>query len=210
MAHYPAAHCAKLGVLFGHSLVSIKAEMTFAVMDPADGIFADPGTFCDAVFLAATTNLVPQLCPNVVLNGVSFEDIRAVPYVGVVFGKPATPGTRVAGSATWPTDAAIAIKRTSANLGRSGRGRVYWPLWDNGETTAVDQISGTYAGAIAAALATFQADVEGYSAGLELGIVSFQHGGAPVNPGLFEQTTGWNAFDTMVDSQRRRLLGRGS
>lgn len=209
MPHYPADHCAKVALTFTHYLEAIQAEMTFFVQDTTDAIFGAPSVYSANFYAAAVTDLVPVLNPEVVLTGVVFEDIRALPYVGVEY-----PMTHHAGASggvvkALPTSSCLSLKRTTANLGRSGRGRLYWPIWDSAMTVGADEVDPAYAAAVVAALGDFQVAVEGNATPANLGVVSFQHGGVAVNPGLFQEILGWSYTDTLLDNQRRRLVGRG-
>jgi hypothetical protein len=76
-------------------------------------------------------------------------------------------------------------------------------------TVGADEVDPAYAAAVVVALGDFQVAVEGNATPANLGVVSFQHGGAPVNPGLFQEILGWSYTDTLLDNQRRRLVGRG-
>lgn len=210
MPHYPADHCARVALTFKHSVESVRGEMTFFVQDPTDAIFAASSAFCGDFFASALAHLIPKLAPEVLLDGVVFEDIRAIPYVGADYPQAATPGTYLTSTKPVPTSSCIAIKRVTGNLGRSGRGRLYWPIWDQAANLTADTLPNAYLDEIVAALGDFQAAVlaGGYPA--TIGVVSFQHGGVAVNPGLFQTVIGWAYADNHIDSQRRRLLGRGS
>ena len=210
MAHYPALDVVKLALTFHHASVDTHCEMTFFLKDSSGVVIGDPGGYATSFFGEAVTNLIPQLDPNVVLDGVVLENINALPYVGSDYPQTNQAGTLVYSDAeTLPPSTCFAIKRVTANLGRSGRGRLYWPIWQHGWLVSAGAINNAGANGITAKLSAFQAGVEALVAGSQLGVVSFQHGGAAVNPGLFQPITAWAYTDLNIDSQRRRLLGRG-
>lgn len=194
---------------FQHPTILNQCESLFYVQDTTDAIFANSAAFATQVFNAAVSSLVPALPSVVQLTGVVFEDIRALPYVGADYPQTPTVGTGHVTTGNLPTSTAFVLKKVTGNLGRSGRGRWYWPLWDAFYMTAVDAVSAATATAFAGALASFQAGVEVGAYPCKMGVVSFQHGGAVVNPGLFQQITAWSYADLLVDNQRRRLAGRG-
>lgn len=210
MPRVPTLHAAKIGVTFAHSTENVRGELTFAVLDPTDAIFADPAAFATQVYNAVSANLVPFATPQVVFDGVVFEDVRTLPYVGADYPQGPNAGTGGPGVASLPTSCCIAVKKSTGNLGRSGRGRMYVPIWDSVYLATPDTITVATATAIVARLSAFQAAVEGGAMPVQMGVISQQHGGAPVNPGLFQRITSWGLFDVKIDSQRRRLLGRGS
>lgn len=209
MAHYPAEHVMKCALYYSHFTQSIIAENTFFLRDASDAFFADPTGLATQIYNAAVTNLIPELSSWVVLQGVRLEDIRSLPYGGSDYPQTAQQGTAAATPKAVPTSTAFSIKKLTGTLGRSYRGRWYWPMWEGSDLSDADEVALTKAGNIVAALGAFQDGVETGTYPCEFGIVSFQHNGAVVNPGLFTRITGWGYSDLLVDSQRRRLLGRG-
>jgi len=209
MPHYPADHCAKIGVLYHHATENVKCENTFFVEDPTDAIFADAAGFAAQVYAAVLADLVPHSSSEVVYDGISFEDIRVLPYGGGDFAFGPDAGTATSTGDSLPTDTAFAVKKLTAGLGRSARGRWYFPVWNAAWLASADQLNSGFAAGTVAALSAFQAAVEGGALPVSVGIVSFQIGGGVRNPGVFQRITSWDSTDAYVDSQRRRLLGRG-
>lgn len=207
--HIPTPHCARIGLLFTHSTLGQQCEMTFGIQDTTDAIFGDAETFANQVFTATTTNLKPQLCTVVNLVGVAFEDVRAIPYSGATYPQTAVAGTFAAGVVQLPTSTSLAVKKITASLGRSGRGRLYWPIWLSGECTDGDTVTLAHATAITTALTNWQAAVAGGAHPCKVGVISLQIGKVPRVAGVFEEITQYAVADRSVDSQRRRLVGRG-
>lgn len=210
MAHIPIPHTARLGVLYTTLFEPVQCELTFAVRDDTDAIFANPATYSSDVFGAVVSALVPHSYANVVYTGITFEDVRSVPYVGADYPLASTPGSlSYIGHGALPTSAALSVKRVTAAVGRGGRGRVYWPLMLDNECSAPDHVASARAAEIVAALAAFQADVEALVAGSQMVVVSTEFAKAPRVTGVTNHITAWGVPDLLVDSQRRRLLGRG-
>lgn len=210
MPHLATDHSAKIALTFRHAVVPIKAEMTFAVRDTTDAIFAVPSTFANQVYASAIAHLGPALTPEVVLNGVVFEDVRVLPYGGADFPQADHPGTNGASGGLVPTDGCIAIKKVTDGLGRAARGRLFWPIWNASLLVTADTTSAAVVSAIVTALVAFQTALETGPLVCELGIISQQVGGVVRGSGLFERITSYSAADLFIDSQRRRLLGRGT
>lgn len=203
-------HVAKITLGCSYQPLGTDVENVFFLHDGSDAIFSDPSGVCDQVHTAAVAELVPQWWSDIELTYVKFEDVRSVPFGGLKNSYAATAGTKGSSTRGLPSDVAIAIKKTTGALGRSGRGRWFWPIGDGSSLDGNSQIDSTYLAAIEAALASFQTGVEGGTYPCEMGIVSYYTAKALRPAGVFYQITGWTHSDTVVDSQRRRLPGRGT
>ena len=188
---------------------AIQCLNTFYVEDASDWIFANMATVATGIFTAATTRLVPVTYPAASYNLVILEDVRMPPFGGTSFPQTATPGTRAGTAGSLPTNAAIAITKVTSNLSRNGRGRWYFPLVDIASLSAVDTVQPAYVTLIVGALGNFATDVNGIHAGMAFGIVSYFVNNAVRGTGVFEAVTNFAARDGLVDTQRRRLAGRG-
>lgn len=203
-------HCAKISLGYTNFHEGNQCESVFYLEDTTDAIFVDPTAECNAMFAAAVAQLIGQLSPFVILNSVGFEDVRTVPFGGLVVPQSPTAGTDAAGGIQLPASASLAIKKSTGALGRSGRGRWYWPIGSGGFLVDGNTVLSAAAVNWAAALQSFQNAVEASTHLPKMGIVSYFSGGAMRSSGLFQQITSWGASDLRVDSQRRRLSGRGS
>ena len=204
------AHVARIGLLFTFGTDGQQCENTFYVRDTTDAIFADPVGFCGHVQAAANSQIADGLAPQISLTGVSFEDVRTFPFGGVTVGISPHPGDGPETGVPLPSSNSIAIRKTTATLGRSGRGRWYWPLGNSSALGATnDTVNLAHITRYENALIAFQSVVEGAPFPCEMGIVSYRSGGVQRSAGLFSRITGWSTADALVDSQRRRLTGRG-
>jgi len=202
-------HVAKIAVGWTYLDTPIQAENIFHIQDSTDSIFADPVGTCNNIWTHVLAALVAGSSHAIIFNSVDFEDVRTVPFGGISVSQMPTAGTHSGGGDTLPSDVCIAVKKGTGNLGRSGRGRWYWPLGVGSALVHPDEVAGAQVTTILTALADFQAGVETVVAGLKMGIVSYRNGGVARPAGLFQQITDWTVADNFVDSQRRRLLGRG-
>jgi len=208
--HITTDHVAEIGLLFTDAGGDAKCENTFYVLDTTDGIFADPLSFTNAVWTAWTANVTPTLASTVIYNGISFEDQRNLPYVGITYGHTPVAGGVSAGATANPNNTAFAVKRLTAAPGRGGRGRLFMPLWASAMLSGQNAINATLAANIEAGLAAFQVSVHSYTGAPVLGVVSKQIGGTARPHGVFNAITSYTHTDLVPDSMRRRLPGRGT
>jgi hypothetical protein len=108
-------------------------------------------------------------------------------------------------SAVMPGNVTLAIKRSGSLSGRSYRGRIYWIGLTETQCTA-NRISDSSRNAILGYLDDLTDTLAGSD--ILLGVVSRYTAGAPRTTGVFTSTPHWSA-DVDLDSQRRRLNGRG-
>lgn len=106
-----------------------------------------------------------------------------------------------------PGNVTIAIKRLSGLTGRSSRGRIYWQALPMGVL-----VNNTVS---AAAVLRYIDAIEAVdAAAVALGwtpvIVSRQQAGVVLTTGITYPIVTWQVDDVNIDSQRRRLAGRGS
>jgi hypothetical protein len=154
-------------------------------------------------------NILPNICAAFELREVVATDLTSNT------GPTATsvPATATFGSNTGepaPSNVAVTVSFRTAGRGRSSRGRNYVMAIPN-TVIAVNTITSDYA----------QALVDGYTALLESsiaigtgeaiwGVFSRFHNNAPRTEGVFSPITRVVVVDLTVDSQRRRLPGRGN
>lgn len=101
----------------------------------------------------------------------------------------------------------LAIKFATGRSGRSFRGRMYWPQLLASDI-ANNDVSLVAAGAYIEAISNLMTDVFS-SVGSKHVVVSYQHDCAWRTTGVGTLVTGYLVSDFHIDSQRRRLSGRG-
>lgn len=111
------------------------------------------------------------------------------------------------GTAAQANNVTLAIARKTGHRGRSTQGRIYWPGISDAMMDGVTQILSSAAANIVAAITATDAAVA--SAGWTPVTVSFQHDGVVSSAGVVTPISAWEVTDLRVDSQRRRLAGRG-
>lgn len=127
-------------------------------------------------------------------TGFSFEYTTGLPVGGTV-GQPSLPN-----------NCALVIKWTTGNRGRSFRGRTYHMGLDE-YNTSNNAVTAAYAGLVATAYANYLALVA--TPQPTLVVASRFSNNLPRTTALLTPVTGLSV-ETIVDSQRRRLPGRGS
>lgn len=182
-------------------------ENVFYLQDTSDALFSDFAGAATALTNAFNTNLKPWRTPQEFLTEWVIEDVRGSVFLGEAFPvSPAIAGTYGA-AGSLPSNTCIAVKKSTGNPGRAGRGRWYWGVFAPAALTGIDVVGTVYAGDVVAALGAFQDDIETALSPATMGIVSYHLNGSPRSAGLFQRITQWSVADYLVDTQRRRLLG---
>ena len=200
-------HTARVSILWMTNSDGQACENTFYLMDTSDAMFADPGATIDAVWTAWEAHGVPATDAGVQYNGVIFEDVRTVPFGGLEVPQTPINGSGGGLGSVLPSCTCKAIKKSTATLGRSGRGRWFFPITAAGLLTTGDTVAATKLTQMTTGLQGFQTALELALSPAQMGIVSYHHGGVTLTAGVFEQITGWGVVNNDVDTQRRRLLG---
>lgn len=106
-----------------------------------------------------------------------------------------------------PDNVTIAIKKETGMVGRSFRGRLYWigvPL----SKLSLDSLDGTYVTNVVAACNSLVTAINAVT-GFHMCLLRGQYNGSRLDPRQEAPITKFSTVDTYIDSQRRRLVGRG-
>jgi hypothetical protein len=106
-----------------------------------------------------------------------------------------------------PNNAAFCVKFLTGGRGRSSRGRNYISGFTNDSRDGLNHVSAAFADAMVAAYNAILALP--LDADWEWSVASFHTAGAPRAAALVQPIVGAAYTDTIIDSQRRRLPGRG-
>ena len=200
-------HTARVALLWQSISDSQACENVFYLMDTSDAMFTDPGATIDAIWTAALDTVILHTDSNVSYTGVVFEDVRTVPFGGLEVPQTAVTGGASEGTNAKPSSMCKAIKKSTGTLGRSGRGRWFFPVLGSNVYPTADTLDHTAINAKVTALQSFQTALEAALSPAQMGIVSYRHGGVARTAGVFEQITAWGVVNYDVDVQRRRLVG---
>lgn len=161
-----------------------------------------------------TAEIAPGIAPTITLDRVVARDLTTENGIAVehTAGLP-KPGTGGDGGQL-PNNVTLAIKWTTGLAGRSFRGRTYHIGVNNGDLTPDKQhVTTVVATALRGHYANLLTRLD--AAGYQLAVASFYHGVDPVThkpiPRTAAVVTGIidAGVETTLDSQRRRLPGRG-
>jgi len=160
----------------------------------------------DALFDWWDTNLKPMQCGTLALREIYLTDLTAADSWAVTrVSSPIVPGTRSGES--MPNNIALCISFRTNQRGRAHRGRNYAMAMGEGDVSNNNFTTGYLTGIQDAYVAL--ADVE-TATGANWVVVSRFQGLLPRENGITTPVSSVGFFDGVVDSQRRRLPGRGS
>lgn len=154
-----------------------------------------------------TGNLLPLLSPDYVYEQTVATGLRT--ESDLTFTSDTASGT--AGGAivaSDPNNVTLAVSFRSGVTGRSFRGRNYVPGLP-GSAISNNRVSATLANNIAGAYEILMG-TDAVATGFTWGVISRRTNNAPRVAGIVTPITQVVIVDTVVDSQRRRLPGRGA
>jgi hypothetical protein len=179
-------------------MIDVFHEPTLADMTSIANIFS--------TFLAASW--IPLLPSTTVITELYLKSLHAQNAPEATFPLPAGSYTGTASSVALPNNVSFCVSLRSNMTGRSARGRLFWLSLP--ELAVVgNTVDSTYAANVRSAVQ--QIDVGMTAAGYEWVIVSYRTNNAPrVGGPIYFSVNSVTTVDLTVDSQRRRLPGRGN
>jgi hypothetical protein len=154
-----------------------------------------------------TTYMKPNLPPDCALQAIELTDAEEIGGVGIEY-VAGLPSAGTFGSNGLPNNVTYAIKLASGHIGRSYNGRTYWPAVAFESKSGVNRVTSDFR--TAATLAISELINAFVDASAQLVVASFHHAGAPRTEGVATPVAGAVTTDDILDSQRRRLPGRGA
>ena len=153
----------------------------------------------------ARTSLMPLLHNHVILNRVEARGLRAQEDVTVVV-RPATAVTGGRALDLTPGNVAFAVTHVTGFTGRSARGRTFFGGLSEQDVVG-DRIVIGHANALTATLITLLNVM--LSSNWRMVVVSYRTNRQARTQGFVYPIQSFKYTDTILDSQRRRLPGRG-
>lgn len=201
MPFVPVPSAAMIELFWRQDNQRLENTLYFRQADSYDA--AELLTLATEVLAWATSEIIPNVSNQVTLVGIKATSLEsdsapAIELPAAVVGAHTFPAL--------PNNVTVALKFLTAGRGRSARGRNYIVgLTEN------DILNNTINSVV------LQAWVDAYAELLTIGtitqgawsVVSRFENGVERNPGIAQLVTGVAATDATVDSQRRRLPGRG-
>lgn len=181
-------------------------ETVLGYTKPTPWSLADMGTLAAAAIIEWNTNIRPRCSNTLSLTAVKVTDLTAsdAPTITVTAGLPlvgALTGDSV------PNNVSLVVTKRTAKRGRSYRGRIYHPgLAAN--SIVSNQVGPATVGSL---VSSWQAlvTVNAGSDDATMVVISRANGGSPLLVGVATPVTNMTS-DGTVDSQRKRLPGRGN
>jgi len=201
-AFIPAPNTARVRMvysLFGQTVMNV-----FYWQGDAPLIASDLSGLADEVNIAWAARFKPVQAPDVELLYIEATalDTDSSPSVTLAVGVAGT-----ASGVSFPGGTTLAIKFSGGVSGRSGRGRMYWIQLHTAQISG-DQVTSADVAAIVGLVSDFFDDIE-TATGLTHVVTSYCHDGAWRTTASNTPVVNYIATDNNVDSQRRRLAGRG-
>jgi len=204
MAFIPAENTAKIELVYQQENEIV--ENVFHVLLPTQPTADDLTDICDVFTAWWDVQMQPLVHLGVNLIKILARDLTVEDGVAIEY----TTGLPLTGTAgnPLPNNVTLAIKWSTGLAGRSFRGRTYLVgLPDSALDSNVNQITSTYASSLDGAAENLIDLITGD--GWSLAVASFFHNNAPRTSAVVTPITA--AFvERNVDSQRRRLAGRGT
>lgn len=202
MAFIPAPASAKIEVRFNWDSQLVENVFHCLVTDPLTS--AQASSIFGVVDNWVKVTLRPRQVNNVTYREVQITGLAAQDSPRFIFSGDGLVGTNT--GSRLPNQNTVAVKAGTGFGGRSARGRVFHiglsgtqvtgNLLSTAETTA---LISTY-NALMTSMTT---------AGFPIHVLSYYHNLAPRTAAVQYPITGYTMVDSIVDSQRRRMPGRG-
>ena len=204
MPTIPVPNVAQVEAIY--SMNGQVVENVFHYQQPGPVNAVELAAFGDAWIAEWVINQKPYINNEVTLTAVKVTDLttNVSPTVTVATGLPQ------AGSQSGvllPNNVSLVFTKRTNLRGRSQRGRTYWP--GLGEPNVINNaVTPALVTAIAVGLSAMRTVVSA-AGSWEMVVVSRYTNNNPRAAGIFTPVTGFTS-DGVVDSQRRRLPGRGA
>jgi len=113
-----------------------------------------------------------------------------------------------ASGTSMPNNATFVLSFRTGFTGRSARGRMYVPPMGDSALTTANVVNSTFRNAWLTAIGSLFSAAA--IAGWDAVVISRQNAGVPLSPAVAREITQIVVTDDNIDSQRRRLKGRGT
>lgn len=204
MAFIPTPNCAQIELMYSWSGQTCETVLHYQFS--ADANVTRLTALADACITLWTTNVKPLMASTLSLVSVIATDLENQngPSITRAGGLPSA-GTQTGDCL--PNNCALVITKRTANRGRSFRGRIYSPAIPEPQT-ANNTPTTTFVNQLVTAWSTFISVTITGPEVVPLGVISKFANNTPRAEGIFTPVTNLTS-DGVLDSQRRRLPGRG-
>lgn len=199
----PAPNCVEVVLRFTWQGQRVAITLSFEGAAPATA--ASMTTLAGAIETWWKASLKPLTVSTVTLNDIVVTALDSASAPGITY--PITSGgAGTAAGASVPSNSTITTTFVTALRGRSYRGRNYFVGLNTGQLQNAVQLSTTVAASILAAYASLPGNVA--ASGFTHVVISRFTGNAPRVTAVATPVTAYQQ-EIFMDSQRRRLAGRG-
>lgn len=205
MAFVPVPNAVEL--VFQQAMLGqiINNVLGWSYPDPPDTI--DLTTLAGAAITAWIDNMAIRISQDLDLNGCKATSLQSDSAPTITVAAPVGTDGNIAAAAN-PLNVAVVVSERTANRGRSYRGRYYQAGTATTGNASVGSITAQYLSDLIASYVAMIDDIE-TATGAQHGVISRRTNGAQRTTGVITPVTGYSG-NADFDSQRRRLLGRGT
>jgi hypothetical protein len=204
MAFIPVPDCAQVEIVFSVESQIVENVRFYQGTDLSGTSLA---ALVEAVNAAIRDQLLPLLHSSLSLIRVVGQIIDAVD--GIVYTSTTSlPAAGGAGGTSLPNNVAMCVSLRTAQAGRSFRGRNYICGIPSAQRSTNNLLESSFVSDVIDAWTTV--GLAAVDDGWVPVVVSRFHDGAPRTTGVATEITSTIATDNIIDSQRRRLPGRGA
>jgi len=204
MPFVPTPGAARAGVVMKLDNQPMQCTIDIGVETETEANLQDGA---QALYTAWMNFIMPQLSADLTLDSaVAFGLSSPTAPIGVWF-----PGTVVAGevsAASLPNNVAYCVSKYTGSRGRSFRGRFFVPGIPENARETPSRVTSAYRSNILTACAGMLSNL--ITAGFPPVVVSWRTNGDWRTTGVATPITALGPVDDVLDSQRRRLPGRGT
>lgn len=207
MAHIPVPNVAR--VIVTGRLNGQKVANTFYVQGGGGWTAEELQDLADLVNTTWRAEIIPLLHNTYSHIGCIVKDLTTETGITIEAVPGAVANGALAGTPL-PNNVSLAIKKVTSLGGRNFRGRMFVAGIPGGHLNGNNAVTDDWSNQFCQALRDFMAAINGsIDVNGILGLVSFVSGGVPRPQGVFQAITDFVCPDKTLDSQRRRLPGRG-
>lgn len=168
---------------------------------------ADLNALAGALSGAVSVNWVPLMSGNWRCSEFFLRSMQTINDIQATYPQPSGSFTGTHGSPQLPNNVTLCVSLRSNFAGRSARGRLYWQCLSEDQVVS-NNVDLAVVNQITSAVLALKVNIA--ALGFVWSVVSFRSGNI-VRPGgpVYFPVNDVIVVDTVIDSQRRRLPGRG-
>lgn len=200
----PVPNVVKAELIFSHS--GQTAVNVLHYQAPGVPSAVNMEDLCEGLITWWDVNMQPLVASSTALTLVRATDLTTQ-FAQVVEEQQGLPLAGSAAGAVPPSSVTLCMTKRTALRGRSHRGRLYHVGFTSAQITGNSVVTATVNSLLS--VYNMLLAISSVDGNYELVVVSYQENNQPLSPGQFTPVVRFTT-DGIVDSQRRRLPGRGN